>query len=86
MARGQHCTPRADRTGIAAVREHLPKPERSLITAAFFTGIPPITYDQIINWSDSICISKREKNNRARLKKKSILKNADSCDMIQIVF
>lgn len=33
---GQHCVFKAEITGMAAVKEHLPKPDKSFITAIFF--------------------------------------------------
>ena len=46
---GQGWTPIADMTDIAAVREHLPKPDKSLITAIFFViGLIPSLKDKHI--------------------------------------
>ena len=75
MARGQHWTPRADNTGIAAVKEHLPKPDRSLITAAFLIGnTSNLDFSRLVTpiiiRTDIMYIAKKEINNKVRLKAK----------------
>ena len=39
VGRGHACIPSTDITGIAAVREHFPKPDRSFIKAIFFIAV-----------------------------------------------
>ena len=41
--------PITDKTGIAAVSEHLPSPERSLISTAFFVIIPRLKISEQFN-------------------------------------